>query len=198
MKTRTGQPGMSRGYRWAPTPGYARDDVSVSESSEIGPSIDVDAKVRPTDAQHEVERVFRESGARLERALLLYSGNREVARDALAEAFAQALRRGDALREPERWVTKVAFRLAAAELRRQAGLATEVPHSSYELPEPAVDLGNALAKLSTKQRASLVLHHYLGYGVSDVARLIGSTSAAVTVHLVRARRRMRELMEDPR
>jgi len=158
----------------------------------------VDAKVRSTDAQQRIERVFRESGARLERALLLYAGSREVARDALAEAFVQALHRGDELRTPERWVTKVAFRLAAAELKRQASLVAEAPSASYELPEPAVDLGNALAKLSPKQRGSLVLHHYLGYGVSEVARLIGSTSAAVTVHLVRARRRMRELMEDPR
>lgn len=160
--------------------------------------MDVDSKVRPIEARGELERVFRESAARLERALLLYSGNREVARDALAEAFAQALRRGDALRDPERWVTRVAFRLSASELKRQASLSPEVSAATYELPEPAVDLGIALAKLSPKQRASLVLHHYLGYGVNDVARLIGSTSAAVTVHLVRARRRMRELMEDPR
>ena len=169
----------------------------VSERPESSPYLNVDATTRATDAGS-IEELFRESGPRLERALLLYSGSREVAQDALAEAFAQALRRGDALRTPERWVTKVAFRLASAELKRRSSLVPELPTPSYELPEPAVDLGRALAQLSPKQRASLVLHHYLDYEVSEAARVIGSTSAAVTVHLVRARRRMRELMEDPR
>ena len=169
----------------------------VSERAGNSPYLSVDATIRATDAGP-IEDVFRESGPRLERALLLYSGNREVAQDALAEAFAQALRRGDQLQTPERWITKVAFRLAAAELKRRANLVPDLPAAGYELPDPAVDLGRALAHLSPKQRGSLVLHHYLGYEVSEVARLTGSTSAAVTVHLVRARRRMRELMEDPR
>ena len=49
--------------------------------------------------------------------VLLFSSDPDVASDAVAEAFAQALRRGDALRDPERWVWKVAFRVAAAELK---------------------------------------------------------------------------------
>ncbi len=39
----------------------------------------------------ELERVYREHGARLWRAVLAFTGDREVASDAVAEAFAQAL-----------------------------------------------------------------------------------------------------------
>ena len=46
--------------------------------------------------------MYREHGARLWRAVLLASGSREVADDAVAEAFAQALRRGRCAARPRR------------------------------------------------------------------------------------------------
>jgi DNA-directed RNA polymerase specialized sigma24 family protein len=60
-----------------------------------------------------LERLYREDGARLWRALMAFSGDREVASDAVAESFAQALGRGDDLRDPQRWVWRAAFRIAA-------------------------------------------------------------------------------------
>jgi DNA-directed RNA polymerase specialized sigma24 family protein len=41
-----------------------------------------------------VESVYREQGTRLWRAVFAYTGNREVADDAVAEAFTQLLHRG--------------------------------------------------------------------------------------------------------
>jgi RNA polymerase sigma-70 factor (ECF subfamily) len=64
-----------------------------------------------------LERLYREDGARLWRALVAFSGDREVASDAVAEAFAQALGRGEELRDPQRWVWRAAFRIAAGELK---------------------------------------------------------------------------------
>jgi DNA-directed RNA polymerase specialized sigma24 family protein len=64
-----------------------------------------------------LEGVYREHGKRLWWAVLAYSGDPHVASDAVAEAFAQALRRGIDLRTPEAWIWKVAFRVAAAELK---------------------------------------------------------------------------------
>jgi RNA polymerase sigma-70 factor (ECF subfamily) len=52
----------------------------------------------------------------------------------------------------------------------------------------------ALAKLSEKQRAAVVLHHAAGYPAREIAEILGSTTAAVYVHLSRARRRLRELL----
>jgi RNA polymerase sigma-70 factor (ECF subfamily) len=71
----------------------------------------------------EIERLYRERGDRIWRALLAFAGDPEVASDAVAEAFAQVLRRGDEVRDPERWVWRAAFRIAAGELkeRRKSG-----------------------------------------------------------------------------
>jgi RNA polymerase sigma-70 factor, ECF subfamily len=142
-----------------------------------------------------LEGLYRRDGARLWRAVLMFAGDREVAGDAVAEAFAQALRRGDAIRDARRWVWRAAFRIAAGELkrRRRSALPAERSYEESDLP---LLLREALIRLSPKQRASVVLHHYAGYPVREVARIIGSSPSAVGVHLHRARERLRRLLED--
>ena len=42
----------------------------------------------------------------------------------------------------------------------------------------------------------MVLHDAARYPAKEVARIVGSTEAAVRVHLMRGRRRLRELLRD--
>lgn len=145
---------------------------------------------------HRIERLYRERGGRVWRGVLAFAGDPEIASDAVAEAFAQVLRRGDEVRDPERWVWRAAFRIAAGELeerRRSEVLGTA---GSYEMEEPARDLVVALGALSERQRAAVVLHDGAGYPSKEVARIIGSTDVAVRVHLMRGRRRLRELLKE--
>ena len=145
----------------------------------------------------ELERVYREHGARLWRALLAFTGDREVASDALAEAFAQALGRGAALRSPLHWVWKAAFRIARGELRARGRPPSELERS-YEASDPDPEVMQALARLPRGQRAAVVLHHVADYPVREVARILGSTPAAVRMQLTRGRRRLRHLLEGSR
>jgi RNA polymerase sigma-70 factor (ECF subfamily) len=152
--------------------------------------------VRVTDANSgPIERVYREEGARLWRAVFAYAGDRSVADDAVAEAFAQALRRGDGLRDPGRWVWSVAFRIARGELAQRGRNDGAAVESSYEMPDDSDDMVRALLRLSPKQRAAVVLHHYAGYPVKDIARMLDSSSAAVKVHLSQGRKRLRSILE---
>jgi RNA polymerase sigma-70 factor, ECF subfamily len=144
----------------------------------------------------EIERLYREGGDRMWRAILAFSGDPEVASDAVAEAFAQVLRRGDEVRDPERWVWRAAFRIARGELKERRKRSVMETIGSYEMEEPARDLLVALSQLSEKQRASVVLHDAAGYPAKEVARIVGSTEAAVRVHVMRGRRRLRELLTD--
>jgi RNA polymerase sigma-70 factor (ECF subfamily) len=143
-----------------------------------------------------LERLYREQGDRLWWSVLAFSGDREVASDAVAEAFAQALRRGEEIRSPERWVWRAAFRIAAGELKDRRRRAPLPDEGSYEMPEPARELVEALARLSPKQRGAVVLHHMGGYPVKEIAAILGSTSAAVKVHLSQGRKRLRELLRE--
>ena len=150
-----------------------------------------DTSVRAPEHER-LEEVYRTQAGRLWRSLVLHTGDRERAADAVSEAFAQALRRADAIRDPVRWVWKTAFRIAdrlAAEDRS----APESPSiHAHEEPAELLDLIRALRHLTPHQRASIVLHYYGGYSLREVATIIGSTRAAVGVHLFRARERLRK------
>lgn len=142
----------------------------------------------------ELEALYREQGARLWWAILAYAGDRDVASDAVSEAFAQALARGPGVRNPAAWIWKAAFKIAAGELKRRRR-ALPFTEASYEMPEPTA-LFAALARLSPRQRASVVLHYYAGYHLGEIAAMLGLTKATVSVHLMRGRRRLRRLLEE--
>ena len=143
-----------------------------------------------------VEQVYREHGAHLWRSLLLYSGDPDIASDAVAEAFAQAIRRGDELRNPLAWITRAAYRIGAGELKARRQRGYTIVETSYEMPEPAWRLASALEQLSPRQRAAAILHFRDGYTLAETADIIGSTTAAVGVHLNRARKRLQDLLGD--
>lgn len=105
-------------------------------------------------AERGLERLHREDGARLWRALVSFSGDREVASDAVAEAFAQALGRGEDLRDPRRWVWRAAFRIAAGELKDRRRFRVPAFGPGYEMEEPLGRLVAGLARLSPNQRAA--------------------------------------------
>lgn len=150
----------------------------------------------PESLERRLENVYREHGARLWRSVLLASGSREVADDAVAEAFAQALRRGRALRDPAAWVWRAAFRIAAGELKERGRMTTFAVEPVLGIPEPFVDLWRALAQLPMKQRASVVMADYAGWSHREIAKALDSSVSAVGVHVHRARKRLRELLED--
>jgi RNA polymerase sigma factor (sigma-70 family) len=163
----------------APWKGEGRDAVARVESDE------------------ELDRLYREHGERLWRAVLAFAGDREVASDAVAEAFAQCLGRGAAVRDPGRWIWRAAFRIAAGELKdRRRRHAMSVRTEDWnEIPEAASQILEALGRLSPRQRAAVVLHDHVGFSAKEVAATLGSTAATVRVHLSQGRRRLRALLE---
>lgn len=141
-----------------------------------------------------IEQVYREQGDRLYYALLAYSGSSDVAREAVAEAFARALGSAGSIREVVPWVWRVGFRLAADDMRQRKRLtdASELPELA--VPEPN-DLFDSLAKLSERQRACIVLHYYAGYTLEEIAAILGTRKGTIGVHLHRGRNRLHELLE---
>jgi RNA polymerase sigma-70 factor (ECF subfamily) len=151
--------------------------------------------VRRAEATTDLETVYREDGARLWRALYAYSNDREVASDAAAEAFAQALGRGSAIRDVRPWVWRAAFRLAAGDLKNRS------KYASGPMPEGVThdfhlddELVAALQSLTAQQRLVIVLHYYVDCPVREISRRTGMNPLAVRSHLSRGRQRMRLLL----
>jgi RNA polymerase sigma-70 factor (ECF subfamily) len=154
-----------------------------------------DASVRMTEAT-DVERLYREHRERLWRSVYLFAGDRELATDAVAEAFAQALRRGSAIRSVLPWVWRTAFRIAAGELQRRGRVGPPSIEGSYEMPFEAASLTEALGRLSGRQRQALVLRYYADRSLRETASIMGSSTAAVGMLVSRGRRRLRTLLEE--
>jgi len=151
------------------------------------------------DRAIDLERLFRDVAPGLWRTVYAYAaGLPAVADDAVAEAFARALERADTIRDPVPWLYRTAFRIAAAELKRQRTEPTPLPRSSPDVAAiPAAGLADllpALRQLSPAQRAAVVLHYEADLPVRDVASQMGTSVAAVKVHLFRGRRKLRDLL----
>jgi RNA polymerase sigma-70 factor (ECF subfamily) len=147
-------------------------------------------------ATHDFDAIYREAGARLWRSLYAYTAGRgDIAHEAVAEAFARAMERDASIREPIPYLYRTAFRIAAAEMRRQRTVETVV---DTPVPEPvdATDLLAALRRISPGQRAAVYLHYQADLPVREVATLMGTSTAVVKVHLSRGRRRLRSLLAD--
>ncbi len=156
----------------------------------------MDITLEATQPVNDIEAVYRDHAARLWRSLLAYTGDPAITDDAVAEAFAQALRRGDAIRDPGRWVWRAAFRIAAGALKERGRHGGTAPEISYRLDEVPASLTEALASLPPGQRAVVVLHYYADLRVREVAEVMGTSTAAVKVSLMRARRRLRTFLES--
>jgi RNA polymerase sigma-70 factor (ECF subfamily) len=151
--------------------------------------------VGQAEVSTDLEAVYREDGSRLWRALFAYSNDAEIASDAAAEAFAQALGRGTAIRDVRSWVWRAAFRLAAGDLKNRSR------HVQGPIPERATydfhlddELVAALQGLTAQQRVVIVLHYYADCPVREISRRTGMNPLAVRSHLSRGRQRMRVLL----
>ena len=149
------------------------------------------------DEEQRFDELYRRAGPRLWRAVLAYTGGRrDLTDDVVAEAFARTLERAATVRSFEPYLYRVAFRLAASELRRAPTVA-DVPDTARTTLDPDLsELFQALRILSPGQRAAVFLRYQADLPVAEVARLMGTSSAVVRVHLMRGRRRLAELLGE--
>ncbi len=143
-----------------------------------------------------MEAIYRQEADRLWRALYAFCADAEIASDAVAESFAQAIRRGNAIRDPRAWVWKSGFRIASGELKHRSRSVYMIRDSSYVDPETDGELLAALAQLTEGQRAAVVLHYYADAPVREIARRTGMSQLSVRANLSRGRKRLKLLLGD--
>jgi RNA polymerase sigma-70 factor (ECF subfamily) len=143
----------------------------------------------------EYERLFRDTRAGLWRTLYGFTGGRaDVAEEAMAEAFARAIEHADSIRDPLPWIYRTAFRIAAAELKRERVQPGDADPVGSEPRHDLEELMQALRRLSPNQRAAVILHYEADLPTGEVARRMGVSVATVRVHLHRGRKRLRQLL----
>jgi RNA polymerase sigma-70 factor (sigma-E family) len=143
--------------------------------------------------QDEFADFYRASRDSCLRAVTAVTGDREVAEEQVAEAFARAwsswgtVRRHDA---PQAWVMRTALNLGVSWWRRRR---REVPLAGHDAAAPAGPGGGvdpalvaALRRLSRRQREVLALRVFLDLDTEATAKVIGIAPGTVTAHLSRA------------
>jgi RNA polymerase sigma factor (sigma-70 family) len=129
------------------------------------------------------------------------------AEDATQRALIDTWQHLSDLRDPDRfeaWTCRLVVREAYREARHEsrwlpsAGLIAE--HQSAE-PDPATtittrdELERGFRQLSAEHRAVLVLHHYLGLPVAEIAQVLGIPAGTVASRLHYAMGRLRAALE---
>jgi RNA polymerase sigma-70 factor (ECF subfamily) len=143
-----------------------------------------------------VERLYRDMGTELWRAIFVFTGGRPTAADdAVAEAFTRAIEHWNEIEDPRAWLYRVAFRIASADMKRER----RPPPMGSAVGEGApiddvLPVLDALTSLPANQRAAIVLHYRMDMSVRDVASALGISVATTKVHLHRGRNRLRQML----
>ena len=162
------------------------------------------------------ERLVTSSGAEVEldytafflreyapvvRTVSLMLGDEARAEEIAQDAFVQlhlGWAKVSGYERPGAWVRRVAIRLAMRVIRRdrlwtivrRGLLPSDSPKSSRH------DLGGAISRLPSSQRAAIILHYYEDRPVAEIAAILGCAEPTARVHLHRARKRLAELLGE--
>jgi RNA polymerase sigma-70 factor, ECF subfamily len=155
----------------------------------------------PARCRDEITTLVYTHERSLYRYLMVLTGNREIALDAVQETFIRAyehLQGGKSVNT--QWLYKVARSRAIDEIRRHRRESSDTD-AFNDLGVPAsdlIDLNAAFAALSPDDRAVLALSALEGLSGDEIAIRLGIRSGAVRTRLHRARERFRRLYEGGR
>lgn len=137
--------------------------------------------------------------------IYVLTGNLQEAEDCAQEAYARAWQRWASLSSeygaPDAWVRVVAARLAVSSWRkavnrltahRRAQRVTEVPGMN---PDHLAVVA-ALRRISVDQRLAIVLYHYAGLTVEEIANETGASPSTVKARLARGRKALAPLLTE--
>ena len=120
------------------------------------------------------DALYARIGPRLWRAILAFTGGgRDLTDDVVAEAFVRTFEAGDSVRSPDAYVYRVAFRLAARELRQRPATEEAKVAVAQEDDLALVELFDVLKQLSPGQRAAIYLRYETDLPVAEIAHLMG-------------------------
>jgi RNA polymerase sigma factor (sigma-70 family) len=148
----------------------------------------------------EIETLYRTSYSRYRNALATITGSYESARDAVQQAFAQAIAERAAFRREgslSAWVWKIALRQALA-LRQEFAEADLNGAFDPGLVEPANDsaLAAAVRALPPRRRLVVFLRYFADLSYPEIAEVVGVSEGTVAATLSQARAALREALTE--
>ncbi|MFG2449067.1 SigE family RNA polymerase sigma factor [Streptomyces sp. M41(2017)] len=151
------------------------------------------------------EFVASRSSALLKTAVLLSGGDRHTAEDLLQNALIKVAGHWNRVEEPEAYVRRVLYRQQISRWRlkwpRRELSVAETPEAgtgadTASAAELRLVMRGALARLTARQRAVLVLRYFEDLPEADVARILGCSVGTVRSTTHRSLARLRTLAPE--
>jgi RNA polymerase sigma-70 factor (ECF subfamily) len=147
-----------------------------------------------------IEELYRTSYARYRNALATVTGSYESARDAVQQAFAQAISERRKFREEgtlAAWVWRIALRQALA-LREELAVTNLDGVLDPKLVEAAHDpaLAAALRALPPRRRLIVFLRYFADLSYAEIAEVVGVSEGTVAATLTQARAGLRTTLTE--
>jgi RNA polymerase sigma factor (sigma-70 family) len=157
-------------------------------------------------ADRSFERLYRKHAGDVYRYALVVLRNQADAEDVTQTTFLNAYRameQGERPRSPENWLIAIAHNVCRQRFRQAQRRPTEVVFED-ELAETIVDeeavsaedIRRALGHLAFNQRSALVMRELEGRSYQEIAEILGLSVSAVETLIFRARRALREQLEE--
>ena len=153
------------------------------------------------------ERLYRKHAGDVYRYALVVLRNEADAEDVTQTTFLNAYRafeQGERPRAPQNWLIAIAHNVCRQRFRQSQRRPNEVVFEE-ELAEAAVveddavsatDIRRALGHLAFNQRSALVMRELEGRSYQEIAQILDLSVSAVETLIFRARRALREQLED--
>src|SRR5690349_23709576 len=152
------------------------------------------------------ERLYRKHAGDVYRYALVVLRNQADAEDVTQTTFVNAYRafqRGERPQKPQNWLIAIAHNVCRQRFRQSQRRPVEVGYED-ELAETLVDedaltaedIRRALGHLAFNQRSALVMRELEGRSYQEIAEVLGVSVSAVETLLFRARRALREQLEE--
>ncbi len=160
--------------------------------------------VPPGAAAERFEEFFDRHHPRLLRALFLVTGNEQEAEELMQDAFLAVWERWDrvsAMDDPAGYLYRTAMNRFRSRWRRSVRAARESIRlasagDAFAEAEERDAVKRALASVTPRQRAALVLTEYLGYGSEEAGRILGVKAATVRALASQGRATMKQKLES--
>jgi RNA polymerase sigma factor (sigma-70 family) len=161
------------------------------------------------DAPQDFDAFFRTYFPGVARAAALVARDPSTGQDLAQEAFARLYQRWHDMTSAEHarnFVYRVAINLARSHVRKHLRLSlfgwTHSDEPAMSDPSARSDdwlmIADALATLSPRQRACVVLVDYSDMDAASAGKALGMGTGTVRVHLMRGRRALRERLNLPK
>jgi RNA polymerase sigma-70 factor (ECF subfamily) len=172
-----------------------------ARASKRGSSV---ARLRTSD-QQAVEELFNACYPRLAGWVRRLVDDEETAHEIASEAFTRLLSRWSGLDNPQSYLYMIATNLVRDHWRKTGRERSAIrvmtaagPGDPSYQPAQDVDVRALIQALPERLRSPFLLHYYAGFGLKEVAAMLGRPEGTIKADLFHARARLKVALGDAR